>query len=452
MRKQYDWCRSFLLAGGCQCLLSVCLILIGASLACSDDDATGSVPADTEPADQGNASDAGTSDQQTPDLGSDSYLFPTVDAALEALSSAAFERHLAILAADDMEGRDNLSPGGARARQYIAEQMTELGLTPMGTNGYEQAFEQGVNLVGSIPGRDPALAEEYVVISAHYDHLGLADDPNSQCRSSSTDNICNGASDNAAGVAATLSIVRAMVELEIAARRSILVVFWDAEEDGLLGSRHFVNTEPLIPLDKIIAMFSVDLVGSELLMGAAFAFAIGVDYSDELRALSHDTNAALGTAVYPVSLDFDGGNGGRSDHKPFHDEEIPALFYGSGSSAEYHTPADETDIVHTDLAIMLMRHVLFVLFELANRDEPPTFRAQREPHIDDAVALSDIGHIVLDDPAAVGLDDETLVSMMEDWVERLDGYVANPPQTAPEWAEYQRFIDQILLAVYAFLV
>ena len=427
-------------------------LLGGGLYACSDDDSTNGRSADAGEMDHGEFPDQSSPDGPTQDSDPDSVPSSAIDSALEGLSPAEFEQHLAVLAADAMEGRDNLSPGGLLARQYLLEQMADLDLTPMGTDDFEQPFEQGVNLVGLIPGTDPELAAEYVLISGHYDHLGTADDPSSQCRSSRADKICNGAADNAAGVAATLLIARALSNLEVGPRRSILIVFWDAEEDGLLGSRHFVGTDPLVPLGQISAMFSIDIVGTELFSGGGYQFAIGVDHSEELRQVNHAVNDRLGTTVFPVSLNFDGGAGGRSDHKPFIEEGVPALFYGSGSSPEYHTPADEIDVVDTDLAMGLIRHVLVVSIELANGEEHPSFQQERHPHIDDAIALSEIGHQVLEDPAAVGLTEDSLVLMMENWMDRLDGYIESPPQTDREWAEYQRFIDQILEAVYAFLV
>jgi Zn-dependent M28 family amino/carboxypeptidase len=112
-----------------------------------------------------------------------------------------------------MEGRDNLTAGGARARAWLENEMIEIGLEPMGHDGFEQPFEQGVNLVGRIAGNDPLLADEYVVVSGHYDHLGVVGAPHSQCRASARapdDTICNGAADNGAGSVATLAIANAL--------------------------------------------------------------------------------------------------------------------------------------------------------------------------------------------------------------------------------------------------
>jgi hypothetical protein len=366
------------------------------------------------------------------------------------LSAGNIGQHIETLAADDMEGRDNLSEGGARARSYLIEQMTEIGLATLSDNSYERPFNDGVNLVGLIPGQDDSLGDELVLISAHYDHLGQASDPESQCSAVGDDDICNGASDNAAGTAVVLEIARVIAASDVPRRRLIAVVFWDAEEDGLLGSRHFVDSGPF-DLEDIVGMFSIDSVGTRIIPGADSALALGMDYSRGLRELIHANNEALGTVVYPVSMNFDGGEGGRSDHKPFQEEGVPVGFFGSGSSPEYHTPADEPAVVDTELALMLARNALVTTLDLSNQDSRPEFLDEREPHIDDAVALRDLGELVLADPEAVGLTDDALVGLLQDWVDDLNAYIDDPPETEAEWATYQSLIDTILTAVYAFL-
>ncbi len=408
---------------------------------CSDD---GTDPA-VEPAE---VSETETS----ADAASDGETTPAHRAAAEAagasFTEAEFEEHLNVLASDEMAGRGNQTPGGRLAADYLVAEMEALGLEPIGTDGYEQEFPQGVNLLGRIEGSDPTLAGEYVLLGAHYDHLGTAGQPGSQCSRQGSDTICNGAADNAAGVSAVLLLARAFQDANIPPRRSVVVAFWDAEEDGLLGSTYYAEEDATVPLSDIVAVLNLDIVGTELVEGAEFAFALGVDYSTALRQVVHEANNTLGTRVFPASLTFDGGGGGRSDHKPFLDRDVPVIFYGSGSSPEYHTPADELEVVHSDLALMLMRQVVWTAFELAHIDERPDLVRPREPHIDDAIALHAFGEKVLEDPAAVGLDDEFLVTMLSEWMTRLEGYIESPPETEAEWLEYQRFIDEIVAMVH----
>lgn len=376
-------------------------------------------------------------------------------AAAAGIDVARLQADLATLADDAMEGRDNLTPGGARARQWLVDRMTAIGLEPMGTDGYAQAFAEGVNLVGRIAGRDPTLADEYVIVSGHYDHLGVVGAPNSQCRprSSAPGNlVCNGAADNAAGVAATLAVAEALADSEHGTRRSVLVVFWDAEEDGLLGSRHFADEEPLVPLESVAAMFSVDNVGAYIIPGVEDSFAIGTEYATGLRERVNAVNAETGFTQWPVSSFFVGSEtGGRSDHLPFRLRNVPIIFFGSGSPPEYHSPADEIDVVNLDKLANITRHVALMTADVANDDTRPGFVAEPVPQLDDARALLALGEVVLADPAAIGFDDPIVVNLLQGWVTRLQAYVANPPTTDAQWAAYEEFVKSIITIVYQFI-
>lgn len=362
---------------------------------------------------------------------------------------------LAILADDAMEGRDNLTPGGARARAWIAARMAAIGLEPLGTDGFAQAFEKGVNLVGRIPGNDPALAGEHVLISGHYDHLGLVGAEGSQCRaraSAPDDMVCNGAADNAAGVAATLAVAEALARSKHGTRRSIVVAFWDAEEDGLLASRHFADTDPRVRLDTLAAMFSVDNVGAYIIPGVEDSFAIGTEYATGLREHIAAINAETGFTQWPVSSFFVGSDtGGRSDHLPFRLRGVPVIFFGSGSPPEYHTPRDEVAVVRLDKLAAITRHVTLATADVANDDTRPTFVDAPVPQLDDARALLALGEVVLADPAAVGFGDPFAVNLLRNWVTQLKAYIANPPTTAEGWIAYERYVKSIINVVYQFI-
>lgn len=373
-------------------------------------------------------------------------------AAAATIEDAWLEARLTVLAGDDMEGRDNLTAGGARARAWLEQQMTEIGLEPMGRDGFEQPFDRGVNLVGRIAGRDSALAGEYVVVSGHYDHLGVVGAPNSQCRTSRLapgDTICNGAADNGAGAIATLAIANALAHSELGTRRSILVVLWDAEEDGLLGSRYFADQDPLVPLEQIAAMYSVDNVGAYIIKGVEDSFAIGTEYATGLREKIAAVNAETGFTQWPVSSFFVGSDtGGRSDHLPFRLHNIPIIFFGSGSPPEYHTPADEIDIISFDKLAQITRHVTLMTADVANDDVRPAFIAEPQPQLDDARALLALGRVVLADPSSLGLD-PLLIGVLENWIDRLEKYIANPPTTAAGWEAYEAFVKSIITTVYS---
>lgn len=385
---------------------------------------------------------------------------PTAEALRESSRAAAasidsdwLASRLAVLAGDEMEGRDNLTTGGARAREWLQNEMIDIGLEPMGADGFEQPFDQGVNLVGHVAGNDPSVADEYVVVSAHYDHLGVVGAPNSQCRASTRrpgDTICNGAADNAAGSVATLAVADALAHSRLGTRRSILIVFWDAEEDGLLGSRYFADQAPLVPLEQIVAMYSVDNVGGYIITGVEDSFAIGTEYATGLREKVEAVNAETGFTQWPVSSFFVGSDtGGRSDHLPFRLHGVPIIFFGSGSPPEYHTVADEIGVVSMDKLTQITRHVTLMTADVANDDARPGFVDEPIPQLDDARALLALGYVVQADPSSLGLDDPVLISVLNGWITRLERYIANPPTTDAGWNAYQDFVKEIIDIVYS---
>ncbi|HYD47445.1 MAG TPA: M20/M25/M40 family metallo-hydrolase [Terriglobales bacterium] len=372
--------------------------------------------------------------------------------AAAAIDEAWLAPRLATLAGDEMDGRDNLTDGSARARAWLEEQMIAAGIEPLGADGFEQPFEQGVNLIGVIPGKDPSLAGEYVVVSGHYDHLGVVGAPRSQCRASSRapgDTVCNGAADNAAGSVATLAVANALANSEHGTRRSILIAFWDAEEDGLLGSRYFADEQPLVPLEQIVAMYSVDNVGGYIIKGVEDSFAIGTEYATGLRERVKAINEETGFTQWPVSSFFVGSDtGGRSDHLPFRLHGVPIIFFGSGSPPEYHTPADDLDVVSLEKLAQITRHVTLMTADVANADERPAFVAEPVPQIDDARALLALGLVVREDPSALGITDPLLINILEGWITRLEQFIANPPQTDAAWRGYENYVKSILDIVY----
>lgn len=376
-------------------------------------------------------------------------------AAARGLAQSWVAEPLAALADDAMEGRDNLTPGGKRAREYLKARMAAIGLQPAGKNGgFEQPFDKGVNLVGKIPGGDPALAHQAVILSAHYDHLGLAGVAGSQCTravpggsTAKNAKVCNGAADNASGCAAVLAVARALVAGGVPLGRTLLVIFWDAEEDGLLGSRHWTTGGTLWPLDKTAAMFSVDSLAAPMLPGLTPFFALGLEHSLGMRQPIYDADAALGGQTYPVSSFFAGG-AGRSDHYPFQQQAVPVIFFSSSVPPEYHTPADELALVSPPLLRVFAAKILLVTHRLAAGATPPSFSSKARPHIDDARALWSLGSAVAKDPAAHGLD-PSLAPVLQPLLDKLEEYIDTPPQTDQQWADYQDFIQTVLKLVFS---
>jgi acetylornithine deacetylase/succinyl-diaminopimelate desuccinylase-like protein len=162
-----------------------------------------------------------------------------------------------VLAGDAMGGRDNDTEGSARAQRYLIDRLDDfavgLDASASGGDAFTQAIAGGTNVVALIPGDE--LPDEYVIIGAHYDHLG------SSCRTADpADTICNGATDNANGVAAVLSIGEQLARQGGGPSRSVILAFWDREEEGLRGARAWI-ADPLVPLSQTVAYVNYDIRG-----------------------------------------------------------------------------------------------------------------------------------------------------------------------------------------------
>jgi aminopeptidase YwaD len=181
---------------------------------------------------------------------------------------------------------------------------------------------RAANVIGILPGVDPALASEAVVVGAHYDHLGRVDGV-----------VYPGADDNGSGTAVVLGLARAFAAAG-GAGRTLVFAFFGAEELGLIGSRHYVS-RPVVPLDRTVAMVNFDMVGR--LQGRPLNVS-GADSGSRLRALVIDAARADG-----ATIDVNGSPYGPSDHSRFYAAGVPVLFFYTGGHSDYHRPSDTAD-------------------------------------------------------------------------------------------------------------
>ena len=259
----------------------------------------------------------------------------------------------------------------------------------------EVAFESSKvtsqNIVGSRPGTDPRLKAEYVVISAHVDHLGIGEPVNG-------DRINNGAMDNASGIATLIEIAAALDAAKVKLKRSVLFVAVTAEEKGLLGSEYYAS-KPLYPLAKTVGVINMDALDP---MGPAKNFTTSGSAKSDLQYLLV-ADAEKAGLVYSPDPHPEAGHFFRSDHFSFAKQGVPAFSFGSGNDLvtggisageaahkdyvtnRYHQPADEWQPTWTFAG---MAHDLGVLYQvgsdLANSDRWPDwskdseFRAKRD--------------------------------------------------------------------------
>jgi len=271
------------------------------------------------------------------------------------------------LSADALNGRDNSTPGSLAAQKILVGQVSQFAKpgfpsTP-GDAGFLQHFDGGTNIIAVIPGGD--LADQYVVIGAHYDHLGT------DCRTSDPkDHICNGATDNAAGVAAAISTARSLAA-HGTPRRSIVLALWDREEDGLLGSQYY-TTAPVAPMTKTVAYVNFDIQGANLLPSlTTTTLLLGAETGGpNLVAAATAASKASTLRTLQFSLLF---GEGRSDHVNFADSGIPSVFFTDSTSACYHTAQDASTIVDYPKLDQEIATATALSDNLARTDTPPVF-------------------------------------------------------------------------------
>lgn len=245
-----------------------------------------------------------------------------------------------ILSADDMQGREAGTPGGAMARVYIEKRLKAIGVRAGLPGGFEQPFVivnhgktlQGVNVVGVIPGR--RKGGKVMVVTAHYDHLGVR-----------KGEIYNGADDNASGVAGLLAVAEAFRRAP--PRHTVYLVALDGEEMGLLGAQALVSRPPA-PLARIALNVNFDMLSKN---AKGELYASGATPWPFLRPRLDAIAAAA-----PVRL-LQGHDSGKldpddwtnqSDHYAFHQQKIPWVYFGVEDHPEYHRPSDKFETVPQD--------------------------------------------------------------------------------------------------------
>ena len=215
------------------------------------------------------------------------------------------------------------------------------------------------NLVAKLPGSDPALREEYVVLGAHYDHIGV--DPWGR--------IGYGADDNASGSAALLELAEAMTIAK--PRRSVLFLWFAAEEDGLIGSRRFCD-DPPVPRSSLVAMFNMDMLGRG---EEDEVFVLGLQENPGFKETLKRARKLFPSKVRKVELDKGRDLWRRSDHYSFHKIGVPVLFffenYPESKNPDYHTYRDTFESLNLEKVWRSTRFLFNVAWITANDDERP---------------------------------------------------------------------------------
>ena len=308
-----------------------------------------------------------------------------VDAGLRSIGRLSAQSVVEFLASDSLCGRKAGTREAWVASRYVASMLEWTGVKPL-DDGYFQPFacwrrtgqrkwQPGAcpdsvrqlpqaqwqelrmrNVLGMIPGRRTG---EYVVVGAHFDHLGVGE-------AKDGDRIYNGADDNASGVSAVLQIARAFVASGQQPERNVVFAFWDGEEEGLLGSRHFVRSCPFLP--SVRGYLNFDMIGRNHVPGnprhvVCFYTASHPAFGEWLK----EDIAARGLCLEPDYRAWDKPLSG-SDNASFAAAGIPIIWFHTDGHADYHQPSDHADRLNWEKVTDITRAAFLSLWRMANED------------------------------------------------------------------------------------
>lgn len=308
------------------------------------------------------------------------------DKGLNSISEQKAKASVGFLASDALQGRGAGAWGGKVASEYLASYLTSLGIEPLG-ECYFQPFEaysedfrqkkryrvdpdsialykQGVhrvlhlrNVLGMIPGVN---RNEYVVVGAHFDHLGM--DPNL-----AGDQIYNGADDNASGISAVMQIANAFVQSGVQPQRNVIFAFWDGEEEGLLGSQYFVQNCSFI--NQVKGYLNFDMIGRNkddakpdhvVYLYTEGNPAFGKWLKDDIK--KHNLQLAPDYRAWDKPV-------GGSDNGSFAKANVPIIWYHTDGHPDYHKPSDEPAKINWKKLVEITKASFLNVWNLANEKE-----------------------------------------------------------------------------------
>ena len=294
----------------------------------------------------------------------------------ESILQEDLKEVLYTLASDAYEGRFTGEPGQKKAAQFITDYYKTLGITAANSDGnylqeIPQAYFKGnakfssENVVAYIKGTEKP--DEYVVISAHYDHVGVKGGK-----------VYNGADDDASGTTAVLEIAKAFqkaVKAGNGPKRSVVFLHVTGEEIGLYGSKYYTEN-PIFPLENTIVDLNIDMIGrvdEKHKETPEFVYLIG---ADKLSTELHEISEAVNKKYTQLALDYTYNDDKdpnrfyyRSDHYNFAKNNIPVIFYFNGVHEDYHKDTDTPDKIRYDLLQKRAQLAFYTAWEIANRDQ-----------------------------------------------------------------------------------
>lgn len=296
----------------------------------------------------------------------------TGDAA--TITQEVLRRHIAVIADDSMRGRATPSHGLDLTASYIAAQFARLRLQPGGDSGsFIQRYPvplrkelRAPNVVAVLEGSDSVLKHQFVVFSAHMDHVGVG-------APVSGDSIYNGADDNASGTAAVLALAEAFAQSTVRPKRTLIFLTVSGEEQGLWGSAHFAAHAP-VPLDSIVAALNIDMIGRNW---RDTIVAIGKEHSDLGATVERVAAAHPELRMSPIGDPWPNEQFFfRSDHYNFARFGVPVLFFFSGTHADYHGVDDEVEKIDLEKQTRIVRLLYHFGLAVANAATKPVWQPE----------------------------------------------------------------------------
>ncbi len=316
-------------------------------------------------------------------VGNITFAQSPIERALNTINRSSAEATINFLASDELQGREAGFHGSRVTSEYIVSLLQWMGVSPL-ADSYFQPFDayrkerqkkgrlevhpdsiaklkQEVhqkltmrNVLGMIPGKN---TKEYVIVGAHFDHLGI--DP-----ALDGDQIYNGADDNASGVSAVLQIARAFLASGQQPERNVIVAFWDGEEKGLLGSKYFVQTCPF--LSQIKGYLNFDMIGrnnkpQQPKQVVYFYTAVHPVFGDWLK----EDIRKYGLQLEPDYRAWENPIGG-SDNGSFAKVGIPIIWYHTDGHPDYHQPSDHADRLNWDKVVEITKASFLNMWKMAN--------------------------------------------------------------------------------------
>ncbi|MDB5349363.1 MAG: putative aminopeptidase [Planctomycetota bacterium] len=359
-------------------------------------------------------------------------------AAAPAPEMGRYKGHVATLASAEFGGRRGA--GAVKAAAYVERELKQLGLQPVFGTSYVQEIPNsntggvlGRNIGAKIVGTDPKLRDEWILVGAHFDHLG---------RAGTT--YFPGADDNASGVGMMLEVARCLAQSDVKPRRSILFLGFDLEEDGLWGSRYFVEHSP-IALDRVKLFVTADMIGRAL--GGVckdFVFAFGAETSPGMKVIIDQASQGQ-----PVNLGLIGNDllmVDRSDYGPFRRLSIPYLFFSTGENPHYHRPSDRSDTLDYDKALAVTRIIHGIIRRAADSDHLPPWNGKTEPSLDEAIAVRDVMKVLLANREQLEIG-PAVTLVLRSTLAKLEGIVIRGMVTPAERSQLVRAARVLMMTV-----